>query len=214
MPSDERYKDPDWLREQLVVEDRTQADVAEECGVSNQAVWYWKDKFEGDEWAAERKNGDSVGVLGEPGVIEPAGVRSVHGDVLELEVGEKIDVEQTLDREWHEPLTVAEIDEVEWLAPGDRSWATRQVTIWRGGASPNNDLVYRITSGTGPAVLERLEDEDWVQCAEVTDVDVVGEVQRSTLFQLQARDDHEVVQETSAGDDSWRDYYLAGDADA
>lgn len=41
-----KYKDEQWLREQYLENDRTQEDIASECGVSHMTIQYWRDKFD------------------------------------------------------------------------------------------------------------------------------------------------------------------------
>ena len=38
-----KYKDEGWLREQY--ESKTQAEIADECGVTRGTIGYWMDKF-------------------------------------------------------------------------------------------------------------------------------------------------------------------------
>lgn len=41
-----KYKDESWLREQYVVKARNGTDIADECGVHHQTVYYYIDKFD------------------------------------------------------------------------------------------------------------------------------------------------------------------------
>jgi len=41
-----KYKDEDWLEQQYVEKDRSQADIAEECGVSDMTIHRWREKFD------------------------------------------------------------------------------------------------------------------------------------------------------------------------
>lgn len=42
---DAKYKYEDWLREQYIDKDRSQADIARECNVGGQTIRRWRDKF-------------------------------------------------------------------------------------------------------------------------------------------------------------------------
>lgn len=45
-PVSEKYKDREWLYEQYVDEERTNKDIAEECGVSDSTICRWKQKLD------------------------------------------------------------------------------------------------------------------------------------------------------------------------
>jgi len=40
-----KYKDSEWLQEQYVEQDRSQVEIAEECGVSDMTIHRWREKF-------------------------------------------------------------------------------------------------------------------------------------------------------------------------
>jgi hypothetical protein len=44
-----KYKDSNWLREQYTEKDRTQTNIASECGVSDTTIQHWRDKFDIEE---------------------------------------------------------------------------------------------------------------------------------------------------------------------
>ena len=43
--TDEQYKNADWLEQQYVAKDRSQAEIAAECGVSSSTIGRWCNKF-------------------------------------------------------------------------------------------------------------------------------------------------------------------------
>ena len=44
--SEEQYKNADWLEQQYVAKDRSQAEIAAECGVSQRTISNWCAKFD------------------------------------------------------------------------------------------------------------------------------------------------------------------------
>jgi|APHM01.1.fsa_nt_gi hypothetical protein len=54
------YKDPDWLRDQYVIQGKSMYQLGEQCGVSGQTIRYWiqKHNIETREQTARRMGGD------------------------------------------------------------------------------------------------------------------------------------------------------------
>lgn len=44
--TEEQYKDAEWLEQQYVAKDRSQAEIAAECGVSASTISRWRNKFD------------------------------------------------------------------------------------------------------------------------------------------------------------------------
>ena len=44
--TEEKYKDAEWLEQQYIGDDRSQKDIARQCGVPQSTIRYWCDKYD------------------------------------------------------------------------------------------------------------------------------------------------------------------------
>lgn len=191
----ELYHDPEWLYQQLEVEERTQIDIGEEFGITNTAISHWVRKFrENGEWPPD-----------EDGDILPGGL------VFTLEVGDKVDIGLVDEDGWAAPFNVIDAPApVVWEAPFGEDFETRRLTLRQSKGNPQRDL-YAAPAPVGLRITGTTGVRDPVKT--VDRLEHVGTVSPPKLLQLQAEadmndDGDDAV--ADGGDNSWRRYYEAG----
>lgn len=196
------YRDAAWLHEQLVERERTQAAVAEECGVTPSAICHWRDRHTDSD--------------GDWPVAEGNGERSL---LLDAEVGDKFQLTPTEEQGWASNFLVGGTDAVEWVAAAGENWRTRRLYGWFGGPrSHDGGAIYRLSVGAGTPLLEQIETSSGREppsdrTFRIESVEQVGEAGTEGQIYLREHGPYAegvVSAEDDAepdGDDTWQQYY-------